>query len=233
MTLAIECSKLSKTFGEGNSKVKALKDVDLSVHEGEFMMLMGPSGCGKTTLMSVIAGILRSDEGFCKVGPLNYEFTSSDKLANFRAKHIGFIFQSFQLIPTLTIAENVAIPLIIGGQRREDALRDVANILDMVGLGGRAEQMPSILSGGQQQRVAIARSIVHMPPLILCDEPTSALDHHTGSNILDLMKQMNKEKGITFLVITHDQRITKYADRIAYMDDGQITHVEKNIESAN
>lgn len=226
MSTAIHCHNITKTFQMGTSCVTALNNVELEVLTGEFMMLMGPSGCGKTTLMSVIAGILHSDKGSCTVLETSYQSTSDEDIASFRARHIGFIFQSFNLIPTLTVAENVAIPLIIAGESRDQAIDHAHNMLAQVGLANYGNGRPNALSGGQQQRVAIARALVHKPSIVLCDEPTSALDHHTGLAVLDVMKQMNRTLGTTFMIITHDQRIAHYADRIAHMDDGAITHVE-------
>lgn len=230
---AIHCKGLNKTFQMGLTQIMALRGVELEVWPGEFMMLMGPSGCGKTTLMSVVAGILHPDEGQCCVLDLDYSIATAENLACFRARHIGFIFQSFHLIPTLTVSENVAIPLIVGGATRKEALIKAADMLEQVGLTNYAEGRPQALSGGQQQRVAIARALVHKPDIVLCDEPTSALDHHTGIGVLDLMKHMNRAYQTTFLVITHDQRIAHYADRIAHMDDGAITHVETQHERTN
>lgn len=226
MSIAIHCHNITKTFHMGNSSITALNAVELEVFKGEFMMLMGPSGCGKTTLMSVVAGILHSDTGSCKVLGISYQNTSDDAIAIFRARHIGFIFQSFNLIPTLSVCENVAIPLIIAGESRSEALEHADDMLIQVGLANHGNGLPNALSGGQQQRVAIARALVHKPSIVLCDEPTSALDHHTGLTILDTMKHMNQKFGTTFMIITHDQRIAHYADRIAHMDDGAITHVE-------
>lgn len=227
MQTAIRCQKLTKKFRLGNASIQALSETELEVYSGEFLILMGPSGCGKTTLMSIVAGILHSDEGECEVLGLTYGSASSEELAQFRARNIGFIFQSFNLIPTLTVVENVAIPLIINGATREEALDKARDMLQQVGLGSDyVDGRPQSLSGGQQQRVAIARALVHQPSIVLCDEPTSALDHHTGIGVLDLMKHMNQTYKTTFLIITHDQRIAHYADRIAHMDDGAITHVE-------
>lgn len=226
MSTAIHCHNISKAFQAGASTITVLNAVELEVKTGEFMMLMGPSGCGKTTLMSIIAGILQNDSGTCRVLDMLYQNTHNEAVSAFRAQNIGFIFQSFNLIPTLSICENVAIPLIINGAEREGALKHAHDTLIQVGLSEHGQGRPNALSGGQQQRVAIARALVHKPSIVLCDEPTSALDHQTGLSVLDLMKHMNRTLGTTFLVITHDQRIAHYADRIAHMDDGIITHLE-------
>ncbi len=219
---AVICSGITKSFGSDDSKVMALRGIDLTVAAGELMMLVGPSGCGKTTLISVMAGILKPDSGRCQI--LGEELTtlSSNAATAFRAKNIGFIFQSYNLFPALTITENVAIPLIINGASHREANRRAAAILGEVGLGARLESRPSQLSGGQQQRVAIARAMVHEPKLLVCDEPTSALDHTTGARVMELIRHAAKDRGATLVIITHDNRILEYADRIAHMDDGHI-----------
>jgi putative ABC transport system ATP-binding protein len=219
---AVRCQAVVKRFGEGAGEVVALRGVDLDIRAGEFMMLVGPSGCGKTTLISVIAGILASDEGSCEVLGERYEAMRSSQKMDFRAKNIGFVFQQFNLLPSLSIAENVAIPMIINGHDRSKAMQAARVMLEEVGLGDRANSKPNLLSGGQQQRVAIARALVHEPKILLCDEPTSALDHTTGMKILDMMRSLSARHGTTLIVVTHDSRIFKYADRIAHMDDGHI-----------
>lgn len=219
----IECTGISKVFQTSDTKTIALDSVDLSIPEGEFLMIMGPSGCGKTTLLSVIAGILKSDAGTCSV--FGHNLSSNEDFLDFRSKNIGFIFQSFHLIPTLSVLENIAIPLLILGHKREAALDKASYFLKSVGLEGKGTLRPRMLSGGQQQRIAIARALVHSPKLVICDEPTSALDHVTGMSILELMKSMNKQT--TFVIVTHDQRIERYADRIVHMDDGKIVRTHQ------
>lgn len=226
MNTAVSCKNLTKQFGTGNAAVVALNGLNLEVEAGEFMMLVGPSGCGKTTLISVIAGILMQDEGSCQVLSQDLKSLKSSALLDFRAKNIGFIFQSFNLLPSITIAENVAVPLMINGMHWSDAEKIANNLLAEVGLEGRGQSLPNMLSGGQQQRVAIARAIVHNPNILVCDEPTSALDHDTGQKIMELLKNLNKTRGTTLLVVTHDNRIFSYASRIAHMDDGKINHFE-------
>jgi putative ABC transport system ATP-binding protein len=224
-THAITCTKLSKWFGKGENRVHALREITFEVAEGERMMLVGPSGCGKTTLISVLAGILSPDAGEYTVLGENVQRMSSRHKLRFRAKNIGFIFQSFNLLPSLTIAENVAIPCIINGVSRQEALRKAKALLGEVGLKGREESLPNLLSGGQQQRVAIARALVHSPRILVCDEPTSALDHHTGQHIMQLMVEINQRLGTTMVIVTHDNRIFPYATRIAHMDDGMIDKI--------
>ena len=193
------------------------------------MMLVGPSGCGKTTLISIIAGILNQDEGSCELfGENLIAMHSQDKL-RFRARNIGFVFQAFNLLPSLTATENVSIPLIINGAKRIEAERKANIVLEQVGLGDRVTSLPSQLSGGQQQRVAIARALVHSPRLIVCDEPTSSLDHETGHTVMELLKDVALHKDRTLVVVTHDSRIFNFADRIAEMDDGHIVKIENTV----
>jgi len=223
--LAVKCRQLVKTYDTGDQKITALQGIDLDIHLGELMMLVGPSGCGKTTLISVIAGILDQDSGQCDVFGVDWlHLSSKDKLL-FRAQNIGFVFQAYNLLPTLTAAENVAVPLIINGMKRQLAVRKAAELLEKVGLAKRAESLPSQLSGGQQQRVAIARSLVHNPRRIVCDEPTSALDHQTGIHVIELLKSVAVASDRALIIVTHDARIFDYADRIAKMDDGRIDSV--------
>lgn len=230
---AVRCHDLIKNFSAGDDIIKVIRRVELEVKKGEFFMLVGPSGCGKTTLISIIAGILKYDNGICEVLGNNYANMSNTEVIDFRAKNIGFIFQAFHLIPTLTVAENVSIPLIINKEEREKAMNRARDMLTEVGLGDRVDAYPNQLSGGQQQRVAIARALVHEPALLVCDEPTSSLDHHTGMKIMDTMKDMQKKLGTTLIVVSHDERIFGYADRIAHMDDGKITNIEiKNMEKS-
>jgi putative ABC transport system ATP-binding protein len=222
--LAVRCTGVTKTYGTGNAKVVALRGVELDVHTGELLMLVGPSGCGKTTLISVIAGILDQDEGSCVVFEHDWQHMSLYAKTRYRGHHIGFVFQAFNLLPTLTAAENDAVPLLINGGGRREAIRRAQEVLARVGLGERAEAAPAQLSGGQQQRVAIARALVHDPKLIVCDEPTSALDHETGRQVMALLRQAaGKDRAL--IVVTHDARIFEFADRIAKMDDGRIDKI--------
>jgi len=223
--LAVELHGVTKTYGSGDAKVTALRGVDLDVRAGELLMLVGPSGCGKTTLISVIAGILDQDDGECFVFGENLNGMRDRDRVNYRGRNIGFVFQSFNLIPTLTAADNVAVPLLILGTPRREAIRRATEALDRVGIGDRGGSMPWELSGGQQQRVAIARSLVHRPRLIVCDEPTSALDHQTGHKVLELLREVALADGRSLIIVTHDARIFSFADRIAKMDDGRIVEV--------
>jgi len=222
--IAVRCTGVAKTYGTGSAEVMALRGVELDVHTGELLMLVGPSGCGKTTLISVIAGILDPDAGSCRVFDRDWQQMSLHAKTRYRGQHIGFVFQAFNLLPTLTAAENVAVPLLINGGARREAIRRAREVLVQVGLGERANAAPAQLSGGQQQRVAIARALVHDPKLIVCDEPTSALDHETGHQVMELLRQATG-KDRALIVVTHDARIFEFADRIAKMDDGRIEKI--------
>lgn len=229
-SLAISCININKSFGENDLKINILKSVNLDIKDGDFLMLAGPSGCGKTTLISIIAGILPYDSGKCVVKNKAYHKMTSEGLLKFRAKNIGFVFQSYNLIPTLTIAENTALPLMISGTERHAAIKQAIATLKTVGLHDKSYLHPNALSGGQQQRVAIARSIVHKPQIIICDEPTSALDLVTGTKIIELMQKINKELNTTFIIVTHDTRILKYANRILHLNDGIIEKETKGTD---
>ncbi len=230
--VAVRCRGLTKTYGAGNAAVRALRGVDLDVNRGEMLMLVGPSGCGKTTLISVVAAVLDRDEGECEVLGHNLPSLTTSEKATFRARNIGFVFQAFNLIPTLSIAENVAVPLLINGVPRREAIQRGAEILARVGLGDRVKSVPTKLSGGQQQRVAIARALVHRPKLMVCDEPTSALDHKTGHTVMELLREIASGDDLSLIVVTHDQRIFEFADRIAEMDDGRIVRITTGAEPA-
>ena len=228
--VAVWCRGITKTYGQGESSVTALRGIDLEVRAGELMMLVGPSGCGKTTLISVVAGILDRDDGECRVFGHDFQRMSAAEKTRYRGQTIGFVFQSFNLLPSLTAAENAAVPLMITGARRRDAVARATAVLERVGLGGRANALPNQLSGGQQQRVAIARALVHDPRLIVCDEPTSALDHETGHKVIDLLRSVALRDGRALVIVTHDARIFEFADRIARMDDGRVVKVEESRE---
>jgi putative ABC transport system ATP-binding protein len=224
---SISCRGVTKTYGTGNAAVQALRGVDLEVRTGELLMLVGPSGCGKTTLISVLAGLLQRDNGECSVLTRDYEKMDRREKTRFRGENIGFVFQAFDLIPALTAAENAAIPLLIGGTQRGPALEKTRTVLKTVGFDDRMMgSLPADLSGGQQQRVAIARALVHNPKLIVCDEPTSALDSQSGRIVMGLMREFARGQDRALVVVTHDDRIFEFADRIAWMEDGRITKVE-------
>jgi len=223
--LAIRCRGLFKSFGVGDSIVRALRGVDLDVRRGEMMALVGPSGCGKTTLISILAGLLRADEGDLDVMGTDPGALDPHDRTVWRGQNVGFIFQQFNLIPQVSILENVAVPLLLRRHPKRDALDRAALLLAEVGLKGRELSRPTKLSGGQQQRVAIARALVTEPRILVCDEPTSALDGATGQKIMGLIRQMTSGEDRVVIVVTHDERIYHFADRIAHLDDGQVTHV--------
>ena len=232
--VAVRCHSVTKTYGQGTAAVQALRGVDLEVRTGELLMLVGPSGCGKTTLISVIAGVLSRDGGDCSVFDHDYKRMAEVDTTRFRGRNIGFVFQAFNLIPTLTAAENVAAPLMINGAKRRTAVNNADEVLEKVGFDRRMMlSFPQDLSGGQQQRVAIARALVHNPRLIVCDEPTSALDGETGHMVMELMRRLALGKERALVVVTHDARIFQFADRIARMEDGRITQVENPPSRAN
>ena len=224
-TLAVHCAGVTKSYGAGSAQVTALRGIDLEVYAGELLMLVGPSGCGKTTLLAVIAALLTQDDGDCLLFGRDVNRMGQRAKTRYRGQHIGFVFQTFNLLPTLTAANNVAVPLLLQGVRRRQALARATETLRRVGLGARTHALPAHLSGGQQQRVAIARAVVHDPHLIVCDEPTSALDADTGRQMMALLRTMAVGAGRGLIVVTHDVRILAFADRIAMMEDGRITHI--------
>jgi putative ABC transport system ATP-binding protein len=220
---------VTKTYGQGNAAVQALRGVDLDIRMAELLMLVGPSGCGKTTLISVLAGLLQRDAGDCSVLDHDFKQMPVHETTQFRGRNIGFVFQTFNLIPALTAAENVATPLLINGVKRRAAMEQADAVLKKVGFDDRmTHSLPADLSGGQQQRVAVARAMVHDPHMIVCDEPTSALDSESGHMVMGLMRQFALGKDRVLVVVTHDSRIFEFADRIARMEDGRITRIENS-----
>jgi len=223
--LAVRVRGVTKEFGSGGSLTKALRGVDLDVPYGEMLMLVGPSGCGKTTLVSIIAGTLEPSAGEVRVLGQDLLAMGRRRIVQFRRDNVGFVFQSFNLLPALTAAENAAVPLLIAGWRRREAVGAACGVLDELGLGHRLDALPSELSGGQQQRVAIARALVHEPRLLVCDEPTSALDAENGRITMELIERIAVKPGRAVIVVTHDSRVYAFADRIASMEDGRIDSV--------
>jgi putative ABC transport system ATP-binding protein len=219
---------VTKEFGAGEVRTLALRGVDLEVRPGEMTLLVGPSGCGKTTLISIIAGLLNPTAGEVAVLGKDLGQLSSRALGRFRQKHIGFVFQQYNLLPALTAAENAAVPLIIAGQPRRQALATAAEVLQAVGLGDRAGALPAHLSGGQQQRVAIARALVHEPRLLVCDEPTAALDAGSGRTVMELLRRVAVQPGRAVIVVTHDNRVFGFGDRVVTMSDGRVERVEEH-----
>jgi len=228
---SISCRGITKTFGSGDATVRALRGVDLEARYGEVMALVGPSGCGKTTLISILAGLLQRDEGDLSVLGDDPSLMSSHQRTQWRGRNVGFIFQQFNLIPQVSVVENVAVPLLLQGTRRREALERSAALLAEVGLRGREQSRPNKLSGGQQQRVAIARALVSNPRLLVCDEPTSALDGATGQRVMGLIRDIATHGERVVVLVTHDERIYHFADRIAHLDDGKVTHVSTPAEA--
>jgi putative ABC transport system ATP-binding protein len=222
---AVTARGVTKTFGVGDSRTVALKGTDFGTHEGELHLVVGPSGCGKTTLLSVVAGTLQWDAGDIEVLGTRLNGMSKADITAFRGRHVGFIFQQFNLIPTLSCVENVSVPLLLNGHRRAAAERKAAELLEVVGLADKGGKRPTELSGGQQQRVAIARALSHEPRLLICDEPTSALDSTTGHQIMDLLASAARSPGRCVIIVTHDPRTYGYADRITEMEDGRLKRV--------
>ena len=226
---AVFCRAVTKSYVSGPTKVMALRGVDLEVRLGELLMLVGPSGCGKTTLISVVAGILDHDEGECRVFQEDLRAMGRNPKTLFRGKNVGFVFQAFNLLPTLTALENVSIPLLLLGLKKAEAHSRALEMLTRVGLADRLQSLPAQLSGGQAQRVAIARALVHRPRLIVCDEPTSALDADTGHKVLEVFRETALAEDRALIIVTHDNRIFNFADRIARMEDGRIVSVEAQV----
>ena len=230
--IAVRTNTVWKGFGVGEARTEVLKEVNFEARLGELLMLVGPSGCGKTTLLSIIAGTLGADRGDVEVFDAPLHRMDKQAITQFRAENIGFIFQQYNLIPTLTCVENVSVPLRIRGVKFAVAERKAAEMLETVGLGTRKHHRPNMLSGGQQQRVAIARALVHEPKLIICDEPTAALDSENGAKVMELLRGVAAKPGRCVIIVTHDNRIFKHADRMTFMEDGRINRTETYTPSA-
>ncbi len=219
----VECQNVVKTYQQGKVKVSALGGVNLFVEKGDFVALAGPSGSGKTTLLNMIGGLDKADSGRIVVDGNNYTDMNPSQRAELRLHKIGFVFQSYNLIPVLSALENVEYVMLLQGVRAEDRKDRAMAILDEVGLGEMYHRRPAELSGGQQQRVAVARSIVSGPAIVLADEPTANLDSKTGKSLLEMMEQMNDEKGVTFVFSTHDKMVMECAKRLIQIRDGMVT----------
>ncbi len=226
---AVVCTALTKSFGEGDTQVQVLRGIDLDVAFGEMTLLVGPSGCGKTTLISVIAGLLNPSDGDVNILGNSLKKMRAWERTAFRSKNVGFVFQQYNLLPSLTAAENAAVPLIIAGVPRKQAVAMAGAVLESVGLGERVKSLPGQLSGGQQQRVAIARALVHEPRLLVCDEPTAALDAKSGQTVMDLLKAVACKPDRAVIVVTHDNRVYHFGDRIVTMSDGRIESVQGSV----
>jgi putative ABC transport system ATP-binding protein len=215
----IQIRGLNKTYTEGDRSRLVLSDVDLDIAEGEFFVLLGKSGSGKSTLLNLISGIDYPDAGSIRVGSTDITRLNERQLTLFRREQIGIIFQFFNLIPTLTVLENITLPLELRGKRDESRAR---SLLERVGLEGRADAFPDKLSGGEQQRIAIARALVHEPPVVLADEPTGNLDEETGEKILGLLLELTRDTGKTLVMATHNPEIVPLADRVCRIHDGKL-----------
>lgn len=229
--VAIEASGLMKWFGEGEARTTALKDVSIEAYFGEMVYIAGPSGSGKTTLLSVLSGILRPNAGSVSIEGVDIWKLKADELADFRLHKIGFVFQDYHLFPRLTTAENVAIPLILKGVNWAKAVNEAQHYLEVVGLKGRSQLPPVKLSGGEQQRVAIARAIAGQPEILIMDEPTASLDGETGNAIVKFVKTNVLNDTRCILIVTHDNRIFEFADRVLDMADGQLAGIESAKET--
>ena len=232
MEYAVRAKGISKWFGERDARIEALRRLDLDIGMGELAMLVGPSGCGKTTLISVVAGLLDASEGDLEVLGEQPRSMSGKQQILFRRRNLGFVFQQFNLLPALTAAENVAVPLFVAGWKRKTAVQKAADLLAQLGMADRIQSLPSQLSGGQQQRVAMARALIHDPRLVVCDEPTSALDAHSGHKVMELLAEIAVRPDRAVIVVTHDSRVLEFADTIAHMEDGRITHLEAGARMA-
>ncbi|MCO6427492.1 ABC transporter ATP-binding protein [Nitrosomonas communis] len=219
---AISANELTKWFGEGTLKTFAVREVSFQAYFGEILFIVGPSGSGKTTLLSMISGVLRPNVGSVAIEGVDIWQLAPDQLADFRLNKVGFVFQDYHLFPRLTTIENVAIPLILRKKNWEESIEEAARYLEIVGLKNKAELPPMKLSGGEQQRVALARALVSQPDLMIFDEPTASLDGDTGRRIMNFIKNNVLSDQRCILIVTHDNRIFEYADRIMKMEDGRI-----------
>lgn len=228
---AVRCAGLVKEFHAGETVVRALRGVDAEIYYGEMTLLVGPSGCGKTTLISIVAGLLNPTSGEVSVLGENIAELKGTRLVKFRQENIGFVFQQYNLLPALTVAENAAVPLIVAGEKRSKAVEQASVVLEKVGLGDKLDTLPAQLSGGQQQRVAIARALVHNPRLLVCDEPTAALDAASGRNVMELLREVSIDPDRVVIVVTHDNRVFDFGDRIIAMADGQVGQITRDAAS--
>lgn len=226
MSAMVNLKGVVKSYARGKQRVEVLHGLDLEIRAGEFLALMGPSGSGKTTVLNLIAGLDRADQGAVSVAGQRINTFSQRQLSRWRARHVGFIFQFYNLLPTLSAERNVEVPLFLTNLSRARRRRSVAAALELVGLTERAKHRPAELSGGQQQRVAIARAIVADPDLLMCDEPTGDLDRATADEILELLKAISSHQGKTIVMVTHDPRAAEYASRRLYVDKGRLTPAE-------
>jgi putative ABC transport system ATP-binding protein len=230
VTCVLEARGLAKTYDTGGAKVDALRGVDLSIERGEFVAVMGPSGCGKSTLLNLLAGLDRPTAGEVRLDDERIDQLSETELARLRRRKIGFVFQFFNLVPTLSAVENVELPLLLVGRRRKDARRSAGELMSNLGIGDKPGAAPAQLSGGQQQRVALARALANTPDILLGDEPTGNLDSAAAREVLGLLRSA-RDRGQTLLLVTHDARVAAAADRVVTLRDGRVTD-ETELEAA-
>ena len=221
----LRCENLTKVYGEGNTAIKALDNISFSVEKGEFVSIVGPSGSGKSTLLHILGGVDQPTEGKVCINGTDIHGLSEDKLAIFRRRQIGLIYQFYNLLPVLNVDENIVLPHLLDGRKLDKERLD--DIVERMGLTDRRNNLPSQLSGGQQQRVSIGRALFNHPTIVLADEPTGNLDRSTGAEIIRLLKESNRSQKQTLLLITHDERIALQADRMLYIEDGRITRDER------
>jgi putative ABC transport system ATP-binding protein len=222
MAAQVSLKGVVKRYKRGRQSIEVLHNLDLEIEAGEFLALMGPSGSGKTTLLNLIGGLDRPTEGEVVVAGEHIDDLSGGELAKWRSRHVGFVFQFYNLMPTLSAERNVELPLLLTRLSGEQRRKNVAAALALVGLSDRARHKPGELSGGQQQRVAIARAIVADPTLLVCDEPTGDLDRETAEEILKLLQLLNREQGKTIIMVTHDPKAASFASRVVHLDKGQL-----------
>ncbi|GAA0277894.1 ABC transporter ATP-binding protein [Cryptosporangium japonicum] len=219
-TAAVTATELTKVYGTGNTRVSALRGVSLAVPHGQFVAIMGPSGSGKSTLLHCLAGLDKASSGRVRIGTAELDGLADGRLTRLRREAVGFVFQSFNLLPTLSAAENILLPLRLAGRRPDGDWLD--RVIDLLGLADRMHHRPNQLSGGQQQRVAVARALITRPSVVFADEPTGNLDSRSGAEVLSLLRASVRELGQTVVMVTHDPRAASYADRVVFLADGRI-----------
>lgn len=224
----LEVNHLSKTYGKGDTMVKALDDVSFSVEQGEFVAVIGPSGSGKSTLLHILGGVDTATQGSVIIGGVDISTLNETALAIFRRRQIGLVYQFYNLIPILTVEENLTLPLLLDGRKPDKG--QIESLVNRLGLSNRLTHLPNQLSGGQQQRVSIGRALINNPALMLADEPTGNLDSENSKEIVSLLRQFNKELNQTVIIITHDEKIALSADRIISIEDGKITRDEVRLK---
>jgi putative ABC transport system ATP-binding protein len=221
MSAYLQIDHLSKSFARGTQENEVLHDITLTIEQGEYVSIIGHSGCGKSTLLNIIAGLDRPDEGEVVIAGQSLAGLDDNGLAAMRRKHIGIVFQFFNLLEGMSVLENVVMPAVIAGRKRKSAESRARDLLDLLGIGDKLKQAPSVLSGGQRQRLAIARALANEPTLVLADEPTGALDSEGGEEVLELFRRLH-EGGQTILLVTHDQPVADAAQRVVRMKDGRV-----------